>query len=113
MDMRVVWINRPSVAVMGGGMLVLRPGDFDGGQRDTAMMHASFRNQAFGEIPDLAGGTAQQRHFEAVLMVEMDVEGRQDHVMVAVLRVGEPLREVALMMVVYIRDTTDRIARIG
>lgn len=75
-----------------------------------AVAHAGLGRQAAGELAHRSHGSLQHRCLEAVLVVEMHVHGRDDQVVVRVLAHGETLGEIALVVVVHIRETRDALA---
>lgn len=75
-----------------------------------AVTHTGLGRQAAGELAHGAHGSLQHRSLETVLVVEMHVHGRNHQVVVRVLAPGEPLGQIARMVVVYIRETRDAVA---
>jgi|GEM_PF-4172569 len=76
---------RSSVDVMMGGRLV-------GYQMQIAVTHAGFRDGGFSKFADFVGVSLEQGDFEAILIIEMDVERRKHEVMMGVLRPGQSPR---------------------
>ena len=81
-------------------MPVLRLRDLDGGQVQMPVPHAGLGHQPLGEAPEPAGRAAQQGHLQAVLVVEMDLERREDKIVMSVLGIGQALGEIPLVVVV-------------
>ncbi len=66
------------------------------------------------EMLHLARGAAQHRHFEAGVLIEMDVERGERELMVCVIGVGQPLGELPRRMVVDIDQRRDaRVLLLG
>ncbi|MGY4628433.1 hypothetical protein ACVWY3_006189 [Bradyrhizobium sp. USDA 4486] len=47
-----------------------------------AVAHAAFGDDVVGEMPDFGGVAAQRGHLHAIVVIEMDVQGREREVMV-------------------------------
>ncbi len=64
------------------------------------MFDAFGADEGVGDGLDVAGPAADGDDFQAVVVVQMDVQGGEDHVVVIVLDVGEVFLQVRLVMVV-------------
>jgi hypothetical protein len=70
------------VAMIAIVIMLMRPGVWVH-EGDVTMAHATFRDDAIRERPHLRVFALKHRHFEATVMVEMDMERRlRDAVMV-------------------------------
>lgn len=74
---------------------------------ELAVAHAALADDMAGEMLDLGLLALEQRDFEAADRVHMDVQRRDGHVSVAVVVVGELLRELARLVVVDIDQRRD------
>jgi len=57
-------------------------------------------NQGIGHLADFGGAAAHDQNFETVIVIEVNVKGREDGVMVIVLDGGEFARELADVMII-------------
>lgn len=71
-----------------------------GHEHELAVPNATFSHQCLCERPHGIHGAAQHCRFQAVVMVEMDMQRRQADVMVVVLKGGQATGELTLVMVV-------------
>ena len=79
-----VWMMmRRSVAILCGNGL-------GRGQDEPAGLHALGADQVVGQVTDVPGRTAEQNHFEAPFLIEMNVGRRDDSIEVVVLEIGQP-----------------------
>ena len=62
------------------------------GQDEAAGLDSLGADQVVGQVADLPSGTAEQDHFQAAFLVEMDVGRGDDAVEMMVLQVGQPAR---------------------
>ena len=60
------------------------------GQDEPAGLDPLGADQVVGQVADLPRRAAEQDHFEAAVLVEMDVGGGDDPVEMMVLQVGQP-----------------------
>lgn len=65
------------------------------GHGQFAMLDAFGTDQTVSHDPDIASCALDHEHFQAVIVIEMDVQGREDELVVVVLDAGEFFREVA------------------
>lgn len=86
---------------------------FRGDHDQAAMADASFRDNLVCNCLDLGGLPLQDSGFHAVVVIEMNVEGRQDELVVVVESPYEPLRQVARGMVENIDDCGNAILGTG
>jgi hypothetical protein len=70
------------------------------GEHESSSLDALGADQVIGEVTNFFGRTAQQDHFQAALVIEMNVSRGDDLVEMMVLYVGQPPRDPADMMVV-------------
>lgn len=75
-----------------------------------AVTHTGLGREAAGELAHGPHGSLQHRSLEAVLVIEVHVHGRDHQVVVSVLAPGEPLGQIARVVVVYIREARDAVA---
>ncbi len=78
------------LVVRGAGMARPLSGTAWRGQDEPAGLDALGADQVVGQVADLAGGPAEQDHFQAALLVEMDVGRGDDPVEMVVLQIGQP-----------------------
>ena len=77
------------------------------GQGQVSLAHAFEREQSVRETTQSVGWTAQDKDFEAVVPVEMDV-GRRHHFRVrVVLHVHQPMGKVGLVVAVDVSEHAD------
>jgi len=76
------------------------------GQGQMTLTYALEREQAVGEAPQLAGGSAQDQHLETVVSVEVDVGGGDDFGVSVVLYLHQPAGQIRLVMSVHKRKHT-------
>ena len=69
------------------------------------MLHAFGRDEFIGDLADYAGLAAHDQNFEAVVVVEMDMDGRKNHVVVVVLDVRQCLLDVHFVVVIDESDS--------
>ena len=74
------------------------------------MLHALHSDQVVGEVAQLGRLAAQRHHLEAQVLVEMDVQGREDLGVVAVPGADEAIADLALSVVVDQGETRDGFA---
>lgn len=71
------------------------------------MHHALGGYEGVGHFLNGGGFTFEDEHFEAVVMIEVDVEGRKDQMEMVVLHGGEAVREQADVMIVDQGESAD------
>lgn len=98
-----------SVSVLRAAMGVRHSVDWDGHETDLAMRDAAFGDDRFRELVHLGGVAAKYCDFEALVVIEMDVHGRELMAMMLVMRVRELLRQVTGMMVEDVRECCDAV----
>lgn len=76
-------------------------------QVQPAVAHAALAHRVAGHRPHRLDRPAQDRDFQAGLVVEMDVQGRDLEIVVAVLGLGEAASEVARLVVVDVGERRD------
>lgn len=81
-----------------------------GGDGEFAVFDAFGGQQGIGHLPDAVGASPHREHFEAVVMVEMHVQCRNDQVAMIMLNVGEQFQQVWLVVVVDQCDGTRNFA---
>ena len=69
------------------------------------MLHAFGGNEFVGTLADGVGLAAHDQNFEAVVVVEMNMNGREDYVVVVVLDVRQCLLDVHFVVVIDERDS--------
>ena len=82
---------------------------------ELAVAHAALADSIVGQGPHRLDRTAQHRHLQAGIVVEMHVECRNLQIMMLVLRLGEPLAQAPCLMSVDVaeRRNTEAIAAIA
>lgn len=78
-----------------------------------AVVHAALRTDRVGKLLHLGCGAAQDHGFDAVVMVQVRVQGGHGQVMVRVLQTGQALAQVTLMVVEHIREAGHAVQRLG
>jgi hypothetical protein len=76
-------------------------------QVQVGVPHAALRRQAMGELLDSVSPSAQDAHFKAAVVIEMDVGGGDRQIVMVVLGRDDTLREIADGMVVDIGEGGD------
>src|SRR5712664_1180189 len=92
----------PSVYVILMGMVVAMLVHFHRHHIEPPVTDLALGHQLVGELAHLGSGAAQDDGLQAIIVVEVHVHRRQDQLMVFVLKIGEPLGQVAGVMVVNI-----------
>ncbi len=82
-------------------------GDIRWDQVNLGMAHAALAGKTVGEMAHRAERAAQDGNLEAASMIEVDVQAGNDEVVVVVLGVGQPLRELAGGMVINVAERPD------
>ena len=77
-----------------------------GHEMEVPVAHPGLGDGHFGQAANIGRGTLENGDLQAVLVVEMDVQGRQHQIVVGVLSLGEPARQLALVMVVNVGETS-------
>ena len=73
-------------------------------QVDRGMPDATLCLGLVRKATDGSGRSPQNYSFETMLVIEMNVHGRDDQVMMLVLRSHQPFGQIALMVVVHVRE---------
>jgi hypothetical protein len=73
--------------------------DRNGHETELTVSHAPFGDDSLCKVADLGGVAAKHRDLEARIMVEMDVHCRDLMVMMLVVRIRQPFRQFAGMVV--------------
>ena len=76
-----------------------------GGHGKLAVFYPFGGDEFVGNLADGAGLAAHDQNFEAVVVVEMNMNGREDYVVVVVLDVRQCLLDVHLVVVIDERDS--------
>lgn len=85
-----------------------------GHQMQTAVAHPGLGHHRLGEGLHLGRRAAQDHHFDAVIVIQVGVGGGHRQRVVGVLHVGQPQRELALVVVVDVAQGGDaRPVRLG
>src|SRR5574343_112923 len=82
-------------------------------QRDhveLAVTDATFGHQGVGKLPDVGRRTFEDHAFQAVVVVEVAVQGGHGQVVVVVLQAGQPFGQFALVVVVDVGQVGDAVA---
>jgi len=87
--------------------------DFDGDDIEAAVADAALGDQGIGEAAHRGDRPLEYHTFQAVVVVEMGMQGRHGQVVVAVLEFGQALGEVALVVVIDIRQVGDAVVAGG
>src|SRR5690242_17004183 len=69
---------------------------------ELAVAHAALADRLVRQRPHRLDGTAQHRHFQAGIVIEMDVKRRDLQVVMLVLRSGKTLAELSRLVIVDI-----------
>lgn len=77
------------------------------------MLDAAESAESVGEGGDLAGGPPEDENFEAVVVVEMDVEGADDDLLVVVLQFEKAGDKVAAVMIIDEGEGPGHVAALG
>lgn len=91
-------------------VMVLAPADVDGDEVQLAVPYAAFRGEGMGEGPYRGRGAAQDDALQAIVVVEVGVQGGDGQVVLAMLQGGQSLGQVALVMVVDVGEIGDAMA---
>ncbi len=81
-------------------------------QIEGAVAHAALGHHGMGEFAHVRSRSAQDHRLHAVLVVEVGVHGRHGEVVVRVLGGGQPLGQVALVVVVDVGQRGDAVGRL-
>jgi hypothetical protein len=73
--------------------------------------HAAFGNDVVGEFPHVGPASFEHRHLHAALVVQVNVQRRLRQIMVIVEVAGKPLRQFALLVVVYVDERGKTLLR--
>ena len=76
-----------------------------------SITHAALADHMSGKMLDLGFLPAQKRHFEAALRVDMNMQGGDGEIRMAVMILHQPLRQLARLMVVDIDQRRHALAR--
>ena len=74
---------------------------------DAALLDPAGRQQALGSTADAIGWSREHDDLKTVSMIEVDMKGRTDRVAERVLHLGQPLGEVADVVVINQRERGD------
>lgn len=109
MQMRMI----PVMLMHGVGMAVMTV--FAGGrdQMQRTVPHSGLGDGRVGELPHLLAVSLQQHDLETILVIQMNMQGREHQVVMGMLGVGQAAGQFALMVVVDIAQTSDRMLRFG
>ena len=77
---------------------------------ERAVTHPGFRRDGIGETAHRSRRPLEDADLHAVLVVEMDMQGRVRQVVVGVADLGQPPRQFPLMVVVNIGQTGNAMA---
>ncbi len=83
---------------------------FERNEIDLTELDASFRKGGFGQTADRLTGPAQNRHFEAMVMIDVHMERRDGEVVMVMVVPDQSRSELPLMVVVDIGDRRDAAA---
>ena len=89
------------------GSFQLRPG---GGERQAAVLHSLGADERVGNLLHGRGFAAHHQHFQAIVVIQVDVQRGKDRAVKVVLHVGEFLVEHADVVVVDERDRAHDVA---
>jgi hypothetical protein len=84
--------------------------DRDGHEADVTVSHAAFGDDSLCKVADLGSVAPKHRDFEARVMIEMDVHRRDLMVMMVVVRIRQPFRQFAGMVVEDIRERRNAVS---
>ena len=73
------------------------------------MFHTFTADQVIGNSFNESGFAAHQQDFQAIMMVQMDMDGRKDDVVMVVLDVCKRGLQVRLVMVVHKSDSAGNV----
>jgi hypothetical protein len=74
------------------------------------VLNALRSDQAIGDSSYVRGSSPHHEHFQAIVVIQMHVEGRNDGVEVFVLKVGKPFLDLRAMVVVNQRNRSNHLA---
>jgi hypothetical protein len=80
---------------------------------DAAMLDAPQGQQAVGDALEQVGAAAHDDDLEAQIMVDVHVQGRADLLAEVVLQVGQPLAQIAHVVVIDQGERPDGIHALG
>ena len=75
-----------------------------GGEIQPGVFDAFAGSEGVGELTEVAGGTLNEEDLEIVMVLEVNMHGRDDHEVVTVLNVGESALKISFPIVVDERD---------
>jgi len=85
--------------------------DRDGNRAEDRVVDAALGSDRVGEILHGRKIPSQNRDLEAVLVIEMHVQRRDLEVVMRMMRLGQPSRQLTRMMVVNVGQNGDALAR--
>ena len=74
-----------------------------------AMTYPCLGDRRFSNVANIRGTALENDDFQTVLMIEMDMQGRQRQVMASVLRLDKPANQLALVVVINIGKAGNRM----
>lgn len=95
------------VVVCGAAMRMATPHALHRDHMKLAVSDAALAHRVVGQAPDGLHRALQHGNLQAGRMVEMDMQGGDLHVVMGVLRAGEPPAEIARLVVVDIGQGRD------
>lgn len=84
---------------------------FDRHQIHLPMTHAAFGDQRLRKAFHLRCRAAQNRCFQAMIVIEMDMHRRHTHIMMRMMGCRHPRGKIALVMVVHVAHASDAVRR--
>lgn len=76
---------------------------------DLAVSHASFGDDVVGEFLHFSAGALQDGHLHATFVVEVNMQCRLREIMMIMKIAREPLRQLALVMIVDVNQSSETI----
>ena len=79
-------------------------------QVEIAVPHATPGDELVGKFPNSTEGAAQHAGFQAVIVIQMNMQSSHRKIVMVVLRIGQLPGQVALVMIVDIGENADTVA---
>jgi len=82
----------------------------DGDETRLAVFDVALGDHRFGKLPDPRSLPAQHRDFETIVVVEMNMHRRDLKIVMIVVRVGQPLRQLARVVIEDVGQRRDALS---
>ena len=93
-----------------GAMRVCLGLDHNGNKADLPVRNPALSDHGLGKFAHRRGVAAKHRQLKTVLMIEMDMHGRDLQFMVRMMSVCQPLRQFTCVVIEYIGQRRDALA---